>query len=118
MKAKDLKIESEEIELAGNIFSLNLDMNALVELEDIYGDVKNAFKGFKQKPMKELRKFLYAMLKSQIDGLTIEMTGRLITANNLNTVYEKINKVINDSFPQAENIEANETETCEEDPNL
>lgn len=111
MKIKDLKIENEEIELAGKKFALNLDMNAMVELEDYYGDIKKAFKNFKVKPMQEMRTFLYAMLKTQIEDLTVEATGALITAKNFNELFTKITKIMNNAFPQNEKTEA------DEDPN-
>lgn len=102
MKVKDLKIESEEIVLGGKKLNLNLDMNALVELEDIYGDINIAFENFKTKPMKEMRTFLYAMLKTQIKDLTIESIGNLITVKNFNDLFGKISNIIYNAFPTTE----------------
>lgn len=98
MKLKDLKIEKENIELGGHEFDLSLDMNALVELEDVYGNINKALDNFKKYPMKELRVFLYAMLKEQIEDLTIEATGSLVTAKNMNEIFTKVTKTIGNAF--------------------
>ncbi len=107
MKGKELKSQSTIIVAGGKEYKLSLDMNALCELEDIYGDIKKAINTFKDKPMKTVRAFVYAMLKSQDDKLTIHKAGALIDVSNFNEVVEAIGNLIAQAFPESEDEEEN-----------
>ncbi len=114
MKGKELKSEKVIIEAKGKEYELALDMNALCELEEIYGDIKLAINTFKDKPIKTVRNFIYAMLKSQDEKLTISKAGAMIDTKNFNQVVEAITKLIEEAFPttdtEVDDIEDTEVE--------
>ena len=108
MKGKQLKDKKIAITANGKEYKLALDMNALCELEDIYGDTKVAIGNFKEKPIKTVRSFIYAMLKSQDEKITLMKAGALIDTKNFNQVIDAITELIEEAFPENE-------ETDEED---
>ena len=102
MRGKELKSKSETINLKGKEYKLALNMNALCELEEIYGDIQSAVSLFKEKPIRTVRNFIYAMLKSEEPKLTITKAGALIDTTNFNEVVETISQLINEAFPYEE----------------
>ena len=105
MKGKDLKSKSEIVNIKGKNYKLALDMNALCELEEIYGDIKSAVALFKEKPIRTVRNFIYAMLKSQDPKLTVSKAGALIDTTNFNQVVDAITVLIDEAFPPEEEME-------------
>ncbi len=111
MKGKELKEKRISITANGKQYNLALDMNALCELEDMYGDIKNAIGNFKEKPIKTVRAFIYAMLKSQDEKITLMKAGALIDTKNFNEVIDAITQLIEEAFPEnEETIEESEAE--------
>ncbi|MEG0282281.1 MAG: hypothetical protein RR662_03815 [Clostridia bacterium] len=110
-----------KIEIKGIEYDCKLDMNALAELEDIYGDFQLAFARFKEKPNTTVRAIIYAVIKKEYaekacikeSEVTIGEIGSLIELKDLSRLCELVGQLINDSFPEAtENIE--ELEELEE----
>ena len=92
-------------------------MNALCELEDMYGDINKAIGNFKEKPIKTVRAFIYAMLKSQDEKITLMKAGALIDTKNFNEVIDAITQLIEEAFPENEESEDEEIETEQEEKN-
>lgn len=108
MKLNDLKVKYEEVEIAGYTFKLALNMNVLADLEDMYGNINKALASFKEKPIHELRNWIYVMLKGQIEDLTIEAAGEIISNEDITNLSVKIQNLINNAFPNAENSKEEE----------
>ena len=117
MKGKELKEKRIAITSNGKQYNLALDMNALCELEDMYGDIKKAIGNFKEKPMKTVRAFIYSMLKSQDEKITLMKAGALIDTKNFNQVVDAIKELIEEAFPENEETEDEEIEKEEEGKN-
>ncbi len=112
---KDLQAQSTTIELKGKKYDMNFDLNAMAELEDIFGSLQIAIAELKKKKLKAVRSFLYAVLKSTDESLTEFEVGRLIDMNNFTTIEKAITKLINNAFEEGEEDEK-ETSTKNEHP--
>lgn len=99
---KDLQTQSTTIELKGKKYDMNFDLNAMAELEDIFGSLQIAIAELKKKKLKAVRSFLYAVLKSTDESLTEFEVGRLIDMNNFTTIERAITKLINNAFEEGE----------------
>lgn len=102
---KDLQAQSTTIELKGKKYDMNFDLNAMAELEDIFGSLQVAIAELKKKKLKAIRSFLYAVLKSTDESLTEFEVGRLIDMNNFTTIERAITKLINNAFEEGEEDE-------------
>lgn len=102
---KDLQAQSIPIELKGKKYDMNFDLNAMAELEDIFGSLQIAIAELKKKKLKAVRSFLYAVLKSTDESLTEFEVGRLIDMNNFTTIEKAITKLINNAFEEGEEDE-------------
>lgn len=112
---KDLQVQSTVIELKGKKYDMNFDLNAMAELEDIFGSLQIAIAELKKKKLKAVRSFLYAVLKSTDESLTEFEVGRLIDMNNFTLIEKSITKLINNAFEEGEEDEK-ETSTKNEHP--
>lgn len=102
---KDLQFQSTIIELKGKKYELNFDLNAMAELEDIFGNLRIAIAELKHKKLKAVRSFLYAVLKSSDESLTEFEVGKLIDMNNFTKIESAITKLINNAFEEDGNDE-------------
>ena len=102
---KDLQPQVTTIELKGRKYVMNFDLNAMAELEDIFGSLRIAIAELKQKKLKAVRSFLYAVLKSSDESLTEFEFGKLIDMNNFTTIEKAITNLINNAFEEDENDE-------------
>jgi len=80
---------------------LKFDLNAFAELEDIYGDINNAFEAMQKGSIKAIRALLWAGLIHEDKTLTIEQVGSMIDMSNINEVVGAISKAISEALPQA-----------------
>ena len=100
---KDLQVQTTKIELKGRTYEMNFDLNAMAELEDIFGTLQIAIAELKKKKLKAVRSFLYAVLKSTDETLTEFEVGKLIDMNNFTSIEKAITKLINNAFEEDEN---------------
>ena len=97
---KDLQPQITTIELKGKKYALNFDLNAMAELEDIFGSLQIAIAELKKKKLKAVRSFLYAVLKSSDEDLSEFEVGKLIDMNNFTSIEKAITKLINNAFEE------------------
>lgn len=113
---KDLQIQTTTIELKGRKYEMNFDLNAMAELEDIFGTLQIAIAELKKKKLKAVRSFLYAVLKSTDESLTEFEVGKLIDMNNFTTIEKTITKLINNAFEEDENDDKETSQSKNELP--
>ena len=113
---KDLQIQTTTIELKGRKYEMNFDLNAMAELEDIFGTLQIAIAELKKKKLKAVRSFLYAVLKSTDESLTEFEVGKLIDMNNFTTIEKVITKLINNAFEEDENDDKETSQSKNELP--
>lgn len=100
VSGKDLQPQKTIIELKGKKYEMNFDLNAMAELEDIFGSLRIAILELKKKKLKAVRSFLYAVLKSTDETLTEFEVGKLIDMNNFTSIEKAITKLINNAFEE------------------
>ena len=113
---KDLQPQSTKIELKGRTYEMNFDLNAMAELEDIFGTLQIAIAELKKKKLKAVRSFLYAVLKSTDETLTEFEVGKLIDMNNFTSIEKAITKLINNAFEEDENDDKDTSQSKNEQP--
>lgn len=81
---------------------ISIDMNALVELEEKYGNIDKAFSAISANPkMKDIRYILYLSLMHEDSELTETKVGKLVSMNNLALVMDALGNALTDSLPEA-----------------
>ena len=95
---------------------MNFDLNAMAELEDIFGTLQIAIAELKKKKLKAVRSFLYAVLKSTDETLTEFEVGKLIDMNNFTSIEKAITKLINNAFEEDENDDKDTSQSKNEQP--
>ena len=113
---KDLQPQRTTIELQGKKYVMNFDLNAMAELEDIFGSLQIAITELKKKKLKAVRAFLYSVLKSSDENLTEFEVGKLIDMNNFTTIEKAITKLINNAFEEDENDDKDTSSGKNEQP--
>ena len=113
---KDLQMQSTTIELKGKKYKMNFDLNAMAELEEIFGSLQVAIAELQKKKLKAVRSFLYAVLKSTDETLTEFEVGKLIDMNNFSIIEKAITKLINNAFEEDENDEKGTSQEKNEQP--
>lgn len=113
---KDLQVQTTKIELKGRTYEMNFDLNAMAELEDIFGTLQIAIAELKKKKLKAVRSFLYAVLKSTDESLTEFDVGKLIDMNNFTSIEKAITKLINNAFEEDENDDKDTSQSKKEQP--
>ena len=113
---KDLQVQTTKIELKGRTYEMNFDLNAMAELEDIFGTLQIAIAELKKKKLKAVRSFLYAVLKSTDETLTEFEVGKLIDMNNFTSIEKAITKLINNAFEEDENDDKGTSQGKNEQP--
>ena len=101
-KLSKLQKKSIKIEVDEDTFYLRYDLNALVTLEEAYGDIEQAF-DFDEKPegaIGKLRKVLHTGLQANHKGITEEEVGALFTMENLANFQEAVGKAMHTAMPE------------------
>lgn len=79
---------------------LKFDLNAFCELEEIFGDIDNAFEALDRGSIKAIRALLYAALKSDDYSLTLEKVGEIISGvEGLEGITNTLLSAFTDSQP-------------------
>lgn len=117
MKGKELKTKKIKLELLDGVHECVFDMNALAEIEDIYGDIQIGLNQFKEKPIGALRVFIYSLLKKENSDITISDAGSLIPMDNIENVVKSISEALSEAMPTNKTDEVIEEEE-ETNPNV
>lgn len=103
MKGKELKNQTEKITLKdGEEYTLEFTLNALVEIEELFGSISEVYKIFEDFNLKKLRGLLYAGLVEHHPEMTERKVGSLLDMSDLTNVVETLSKAFSKAFPDAE----------------
>lgn len=100
-KLAKLRKKSVEIEVGEATYYLRYDLNALVELEEAYENIEEAF-NFEENPkgaIGKLRKVLYVGLRANHPDITERDVGALFTVENLGDFQDAIGAAMNIAMP-------------------
>ena len=81
---------------------IRFDLNALVEIEEAYGSMDNAFAAMKSGSMKAVRTMLWAGLIHEDEELTLRDAGRMVTPLNVNDLSDALSEALSGSLPEDE----------------
>ena len=120
----DLKQASGKIiTLGGKDYEIALDMNAICDLEERYGEFEKAMKAIVKKDkdgkehvsMKDMRFVLCTMLRHTDENMTERRAGQLITTDNMQEVMDALGQAMgNAKGAPAEENEAKKEESPRE----
>ena len=101
-KLARLRKKSVEITVDEEIYFLRYDLNALVELEEAYENIEEAF-NFEENPkgaIGKLRKVLFAGLQANHPDITEKEVGGMFTVENLSDFQDAIGKAMDIAMPK------------------
>lgn len=106
MKGKELKQQSESMILKdGNEYKIEFSLNALCEIEEIFGDISEVYKIFNNFNLKALRGLLYCGLVEHHPEMTERKAGSLFDMASMNETVDVLTKAFSKAFPEADDKE-------------
>jgi len=95
------------VTIGGAVFNLKYDMNAFIEIEEVHGSIKMAFKDLEDGKLKTIRTVLWAGLLHENESLTLKQVGAMIDFKDVANIIEKIQEAMEDSLPDPDSDEKN-----------
>ncbi|MFA5439638.1 hypothetical protein [Dehalococcoides sp.] len=80
--------------------NLRLDLNAMVAFEEATG--KSVFKIGADMSARDIRALLWACLRHEDKGLTLEAVGQMVTSQNIPELNARLVEAFNAAMPEAE----------------
>lgn len=102
MKASELKNKGIKFKLGAREYELKFNMNTFCELEEIYGDIGEAFEDLQNMKIKAIRALIYAAVKVENESVTLKEVGEQLGLNDLERLGSAINEALNISMPEVE----------------
>jgi len=100
VKAAELKNKGIKFKLNGKGYELKFDMNTFCELEEVYGDINQAFDDLQNRKIKAIRALIYSAIKAEDESVTLKDIGRMLTLNDMEAIGTTINEALNASMPE------------------
>lgn len=102
MKASELKNKGIGFKLNAKDYELKFDMNTFCELEEVYGDINQAFEDLQNRKLKAIRALIYSAIKSEDETVTLKEVGKMLTLSDIEKLGTAINEALNISMPEVE----------------
>ena len=100
---KDMKSKVVEITLSDGVKrTLKYDLNAMAELEELYGNVEETFTKLEGGSFKAIRSVLWAGLLHEDQTLTEQQVGSLIDISNLQSLTSVLSGALEADMPVEE----------------
>ena len=100
MKAAELKNKGVMFQLKGVSYELKFDMNTFCELEEVYGDINQAFEDLQNRKIKAIRALIYAAVKVENEKITLKEVGQMLTLHDMERLGTAINDALQVSMPE------------------
>lgn len=92
-----------QITLAGKNYNLVMDLNAIADIEDKYGDANDGLnKILLEGKVSDMRFLLAAMLRHDDDDMTERKAGKLITTDNYQEILDALGGAMSASSPDSD----------------
>ena len=101
MKASELKNKGVKFQLKGKEYELKFDMNTFCELEEVYGDINQAFEDLQNRKIKAIRALIYSAIKVENENVTLKEVGQMLTLNDMEKLGTAINEALQVSMPES-----------------
>lgn len=102
MKASELKNKGIKISIGDKEYELKFDMNTFCELEEIYGDINEAFEDLQNRKIKAIRALIYSAIKAEDESVTLKEVGEMLTLNDMEKLGIALNEALNVAMPEVE----------------
>lgn len=102
MKASELKNKGIKINIGNKEYELKFDMNTFCELEEVYGDINQAFEDLQNRKIKAIRALIYSAVKVENENVTIKEVGQMLTLQDMEKLGTAINEALQVSMPEIE----------------
>ncbi|RQN12486.1 hypothetical protein EHW71_02400 [Clostridium butyricum] len=102
MKASELKNKGIKITIGNKGYELKFDMNTFCELEEIYGDINQAFEDLQNRKLKAIRALIYSAIKAEDESVTLREVGKMLTLSDMEKLGTAINEALNIAMPEVE----------------
>lgn len=102
MKASELKNKGIKINIGNKDYELKFDMNTFCELEEVYGDINQAFEDLQNRKIKAIRALIYSAVKVENENVTIKEVGQMLTLQDMEKLGTAINEALQVSMPEIE----------------
>ena len=100
MKASELKNKGIKFKLNNREYDLKFDMNTFCELEEVYGDINQAFEDLQNRKVKAIRALIFSAIKAEDENVTLKEVGRMLTLSDMERLGTVINEALNVSMPE------------------
>lgn len=98
---KDIKPKNVDIQLEGKVYKIRFDINALVELEDHYGDIDQAMGALDKGSFKAARTLLWAGFRRYHPEMSEADVGALMDLSNMKEISMKLGEALRAALPEA-----------------
>lgn len=102
MKASELKNKGIKITIGNKGYELKFDMNTFCELEEVYGDINQAFEDLQNRKLKAIRALIYSAIKAEDETVTLKEVGKMLTLSDIEKLGIAINEALNIAMPEVE----------------
>ena len=102
MRGSELKSKGVKFSLNGRDYELKFDMNTFCELEEVYGDIDQAFEDLQNRKIKAIRALVYAAVKVDNEKVTLKEVGQMLTLSDLEKLGAAINEALQIAMPEAD----------------
>ncbi|ABN52931.1 hypothetical protein SAMN05428976_10726 [Clostridium sp. USBA 49] len=100
MKASELKNKGIKITIGNKEYELKFDMNTFCELEEIYGDINEAFEDLQNRKLKAIRALIYSAIKAADESVTLKEVGKMLTLSDMEKLGTAINEALVIAMPE------------------
>lgn len=101
MTGKELKAEYKINLTDGNEYTVKFTMNAIVLLEERYGDFLTITEQFQKISFKNIRTLIYAGLIEKYPKITEQYIGSHVDLQNINELVTTVMEAFTSAFPEA-----------------
>ena len=102
VKASEIKNKGIKISIGDKEYELKFDMNTFCELEEIYGDINEAFEDLQNRKLKAIRALIYSAIKAEDESVTLKEVGEMLTLNDMEKLGIALNEALNVAMPEVE----------------
>jgi ATP-dependent protease HslVU (ClpYQ) ATPase subunit len=100
LKAAELKNKGIKFKLNNKEYELKFDMNTFCELEEVYGDINQAFEDLQNRKIKAIRALIYSAIKAEDESVTLKEVGKMLTLNDMERLGTAINEALVIAMPE------------------
>lgn len=100
LRASELKNKGIKFKISNKEYELKFDMNTFCELEEVYGDINQAFEDLQNKKVKAIRALIYSAIKAEDESVTLKEVGKMLTLSDMERLGIAVNEALSAAMPE------------------